>query len=349
MFFNIMILLLLISALCPIYTYLLYPLILRQFKSNTYIKKRIDVRVSIVLVVSDISRKIDEKFANIRKLDYPAELVETLVTEPKDINKTIETATGEIIVFTNADDMFDREAVSRITECFSDERVGAVCGAMLTNTGHSSALWRYEKAVREFESACGQLSGANNVIFAIRRENFTLIPSGMLNYAFFSTQSTSLAGYDCIYNSEAKAYGVTETVGFEKHVLNGVSNYQLLWHFRRLLLPVHGSFVYISHRVFKWIVPFNMLFMLLSSAILGVLHYKIGLILLMCQLLAYGVLGVYSLLEKSGKTTSPNVLNRILNTLSYFVSLNIAYLLGFFRWISDPKYRVKVETKWWSC
>ena len=49
------------------------------------------------------------------------------------------------------------------------------------------------------------------------------------------------------------------------HVRDGAGNYQAMAIFWRMLFPRKGSFVYWSHRIIKWLVPINLIFLIIVS------------------------------------------------------------------------------------
>ncbi len=93
------------------------------------------------------------------------------------LNLGIPTATGEIVVLTDANAMFSPDAIASLVRPFGDSRVGAVSGQLQYAAGGGvgegeSVYWRYEQRVKRAESALGSLLGANGSIYAVRRELF---------------------------------------------------------------------------------------------------------------------------------------------------------------------------------
>lgn len=88
------------------------------------------------------------------------------------LNRAVSAAKGEILVFSDANSIFQRDALIRLTEPFGDPRVGAVSGLLQYTGGDTGEglYWRYEQRVKRLESAAGRLLGANGAIYAIRRD-----------------------------------------------------------------------------------------------------------------------------------------------------------------------------------
>ncbi|HCF49925.1 MAG TPA: glycosyltransferase family 2 protein, partial [Syntrophomonas sp.] len=87
------------------------------------------------------------------------------------LNQVIPELASEIIVFTDANSMLRPDALKTLVRHFADPKVGAVCGELqLTgDAGVEGAYWRYEKAIKEFESKVSTLTVANGALYALRR------------------------------------------------------------------------------------------------------------------------------------------------------------------------------------
>lgn len=88
----------------------------------------------------------------------------------------IEAATAEIIVLTDAETRFEPGSLRALVAPFADDRVGCTTGVLAwrydreTDTArHEGLYWRYEQAVRRWESRAGWLSSATGALLAFRR------------------------------------------------------------------------------------------------------------------------------------------------------------------------------------
>ena len=141
------------------------------------------------------------------------------------------------------------------------------------------------------------------------------------------------AGYEVIVEPTAVAYDYneyTDSVLYEKHVRDGESGYMAIARFKRLLLPCSkGAFVFLSHRVMKWLVPFNLLAALLISFFLSKDSY-LFLCLSLLQILTYLFFFVYACFRKTSNRLGQTVFSRVLELGFYFLSLQVAWLNGFY-------------------
>ena len=103
------------------------------------------------------------------------------------LNRLVAKSKGEILVFTDASEMFDAQAIRHLVANFSDPKVGAVSGQLMmtgsdTNgsTQGVSAYWKYEKKLRVLESRLYSTLGATGAIYALRRSLYSAPPDNTI-------------------------------------------------------------------------------------------------------------------------------------------------------------------------
>lgn len=314
-----------LSVFCPVYTYALYPLVLKCLPEKHYKTdfdnaesnsvKALNTLVTVIVVGKNGKAKAETiKQTGIDTI-WAAQISDS-------INKT---AKGEIIVFTDDKTELDKDAIGEIIKPFADERIGCVVGQQ-TNPEGNSTFWKYENTVKRLESRIGCVSGATASIFAVRKKDFPQVPETVINKPFYIATTIAQAGKDIVYQPSAKAYeGKDEGTNFDKHVQDAAGYWQALRLFPKMLLPISkGSFVYISHRVMKWFVWLNMVFALVTSGLLALLGSMLMALLFWLQI--YGYIFVILL----GKRNLGTLLGKLISIGYYFVMLNISYFTGFF-------------------
>lgn len=323
-----------VSLFEPVYTYVMYPFLLAGFRRKNYKKSEYMPKVSVII----LGHHPEAKIKNLYEQEYFLENISvqtektangTDLSKAEKINNLISDAQGEIILFTDDKTRLDKEALKKMAANFSDSRVGSVCGQIRKENGQESAYWKYENWVREQEGKIGRVSGANSFLFAIRKEAVSKIPQNTINRNFFLSTAVIKSGWDAVFERNAIAYEQSDNTSaeiFNKHVEEGAGYYQALWIFRKMLLPSRGSFTYISHRVMKWIIPFNMIAAFFSSALLGS-RYKWVHILFLSQLAGYIILGIYAK-ARSCKKEIKGSIGKLLSLMQYFAALNLSYLIG---------------------
>jgi cellulose synthase/poly-beta-1,6-N-acetylglucosamine synthase-like glycosyltransferase len=251
------------------------------------------------------------------------------------LNRCIPEASGEIVVLSDANTMLDRGAVGKLVRHFRDPEVGAVCGRLkLYNRRRrdyeESLYWIYETVLKVYEGQHGAVIGANGGLYAVRRDLFTRLPSDTVVDDFVIPARLLEAGYRVVFDPEALAYEeTTEDVrlDFARRCRIAAGNFQVLRTMRSLLAPGRGfvAFAYLSHKVLRWCAPALLVVALLSNLALAVeTPYAL---LLALQIGLYGL----AVLGRKGKAPPP--LRRVAGLAYYFVSMNAALAVGFWRFL----------------
>ncbi|MHB1153404.1 MAG: glycosyltransferase family 2 protein [Eubacteriales bacterium] len=361
-----------LSILMPIYTYMIYPIILKLFSSKKYnINQAHRPFVSIIIAAYNEEKIIAEKINNLAALNYPADKIEFIIGSDGSSDKTFEIAKsydlpnlrvfdfnrggkvnalnamlrvvkGEIIVFSDANTIYDKNAIQNLVVHFTDDRIGCVSGQLRykidDTSGHGArsegTYWRYENWVKEQESKIGRLSGANGAIYAIRNGILHNIKNGIINDDFYVATYVLQAGYDVIMETEAVAYEDPNddiSSQFKRHIRDGAGHYQAIGVFWRMLLPRKGSFVHISHRVIKWLVPFSLIVAFTTNAVLTVQSH-IMIVMFVFQIIGYMFLILFYVFSKKNKYINSKI-GKIISMVFYFMLVNLALFLGWIRLI----------------
>lgn len=250
------------------------------------------------------------------------------------LNHAVSSAKGEIIFFSDANTLYEPTVIQKIVRNFYDPSVGGVSGrkvilkdsARQTSQGET-AFWNYEGWLKSEESHLGSIVGADGEIFAIRKSLFSSMPPSIVHDDMFLSLKIVEAGFRVIYEEEATSAEYSSKTLHDEFFLKvryASAGYQILSEFRRMFLPPKTifAFQFISHKLFRWLIPFFLLGMLFTSAVIPSLWYQS---LFWGQIFFYlaAVLG-WILMEKLGSTN-------IFYVPLYFCMGNAAALYGFFR------------------
>jgi poly-beta-1,6-N-acetyl-D-glucosamine synthase len=315
--------------------------------------------VTIVIAAHNEERQLQSKLRNLESLLYPQDQLQILIVsdgstdrtadilyessarftpiildQPRGkaaaLNEAARLATGEILVFMDVRQMVDANAVSELVVCFANPEVGAVSGELLLEMAKGRAAqnglgiyWRIEKAVRKLESLSGSVVGVTGAIYAIRRELFVEIPQGTILDDVFVPMNVARQGKRVVFQPTAIARDrifVEQGKEFSRKVRTLTGNYQLVQHAPWLLSPANPLlFRFVSHKLLRLLVPFFLLTMAVSSAVLGGAFYKMALDV---QLVFYG-LAMLGALWPSSRSVKPIA-------IAYtFVLLNLAAVAAF--------------------
>jgi cellulose synthase/poly-beta-1,6-N-acetylglucosamine synthase-like glycosyltransferase len=92
------------------------------------------------------------------------------------LNAAVERAEGEVLAFSDANSIWEEDALRRLVGRLADRRVGYVCGRLrLDGEGgenQEGVYWRYETAIRALESRLAGITAGNGAINAVRREAY---------------------------------------------------------------------------------------------------------------------------------------------------------------------------------
>ena len=369
-----------VSLGLAVYVYFGYPLVLmllRQQRGEKPVALDTGHAPPVTLIVSAFNEEdvIGEKIANSLALDYPADLLEVLVVsdasedrtdeivEASDdprvrllrmeerggktlgLNAAAEAATGEVLVFSDANAMYRADAIRALTRNFADPDVGAVVGestysdAANESEESESLYWRYETAIKRLESALGSAVGGDGAIYAIRRDLYQPMRADALS-DFVNPCQIVQQGYRCIY--EPAAVSVEEAAGtFDKEFRRKVRIVNRAWRavmsMRSLLNPQkYGQFAFqlISHKLLRWLVMPMLVVTFVTNALL-VGEGGIYTLAFFGQLVFYGL----ALIGASLVGTGP--LPRVLFIPYYFCLVNFASLRGIIE-----AYRGRTYTTW---
>jgi cellulose synthase/poly-beta-1,6-N-acetylglucosamine synthase-like glycosyltransferase len=323
-----------------------------------------DDRPAVTLIISAFNEAavIAEKLANSLSLNYPPDRLHIVVVsdassdrtdeivraaqsprvsllrmptrcgKTSGLNQAVGAARGEIIVFSDANAMYGRDALPALVRNFGDPQVGAVVGESAYSQSaagadeHESLYWRYEGLIKRLESALGSVVGGDGAIYAIRKRLYSQMPAEALSDFVNPLQIVS-AGYRCVYEPAARS--VESGAGdfgreFRRKVRIVNRGWRALRLVRGLLNPARFgwfSVELLSHKVLRWLVPLFLLVLLATNlALLG--RGVVYPVTLAAQLLLYLLALLGYALHGRGR------LPRILALPFYFVMVNLASARG---------------------
>jgi len=198
------------------------------------------------------------------------------------INRAMPFARGEIVVFSDANNLYTPDALRWLVAPFGSPSVGAVSGAKVVledgdALGASEGLyWKYESFVKQQETRLGTCTGVAGEILALRRELFRPAPPGTINDDFYLMMQVLRQGYRVVYEPRARSLervsaSVQDEIERRARIVAG--RYQALAQALHTLPWKRPLVVWqvVSHKFTRPLVPFGMLAALLGS-LLAVLH-----------------------------------------------------------------------------
>jgi cellulose synthase/poly-beta-1,6-N-acetylglucosamine synthase-like glycosyltransferase len=287
--------------------------------------------VSLIVAAYDEGAVIGAKVADALALDYPRGRLQVIVASDGSADGTVcearragadlvldlprggkiraqdaavAHAAGDLLVFSDANSSWAPDALATLVAAFADPSVGYACGqvrfVLERGDNQEGLYWRYEMALRSFESRLGSITAGNGAIYATRREAYIHVDPVMGHDLAFPFNMVK-RGWRAVYVPEARA---TEKMvpSIEGEFARKRRMMSHAWPIvlRGGLLSPRGypplyALMILSHRVLRYAAPFAHVAALVSSgALIGespvyAIAFGLQLALLAAALLAAAV------------------------------------------------------------
>jgi cellulose synthase/poly-beta-1,6-N-acetylglucosamine synthase-like glycosyltransferase len=191
------------------------------------------------------------------------------------LNAAVERSSGEILAFSDANSQWEPDALRRLVARLADPEVGYVCGQLRLGgegigVNQEGLYWRYEMAIRGYESRLAGVTAGNGAINAVRRDAFIALEPTRGQDISFPFEITR-AGRRAVYEPDAVAWEpMASTLGSEvarKRRMHAGSWATILRH--GMLSPRGYPPAYaleiVSHRGLRYAAPFLHLIALVAN------------------------------------------------------------------------------------
>lgn len=289
------------SVAALVYVYAGFPLLVAgagQWRRRRVRAAEITPSVSLVIAAYNEASVIAERLDNALALDYPADRLQIIVAADgctddtarivagyatrgvhllnlprrgkiRALDAAVADATGEIVVFSDANTMCHRDAVRRLVANFADEEVGGVAGhtGYRIEPGSESSsrgedlYWNYDAWLKQRESWTGSVVSAHGGLYGIRRRLYRPVDDGAVTDDFAISTGVIEQGYRLVFEPRALAaeYAIPEAPReFRRRVRLMTRGLRAVLLRRRLLNPFrHGFYalVLFSHKVLRRMAP----------------------------------------------------------------------------------------------
>jgi cellulose synthase/poly-beta-1,6-N-acetylglucosamine synthase-like glycosyltransferase len=358
-----MFLVLSVSVLVLGYVYIGYPLLLRaavRLRGPRPILQR-DSTPSLSFIISahNESAVIRRKLENTLALDYPRHALQiVVVSDASDdgtdeivcefasrgvelarqhtrrgktagLNSVVPSLTGEIVVFSDANAMYERSALLKLARNFADPAVGCVTGEARYVAGRQSAAdvgerayWDYEIQIKRLETALGSMVGGDGAIYAIRRSLWRTLPDNAIN-DFLNPLQIVAAGYRAIYEPAAICY--EETSGgvkseYRRRVRIVSRSWRAVFQAPGVLNPFRvGLFTWslVSHKMLRWL-----------SGVFGLLAVGAAIVLVTAEMRRAPAMTLVTLAGATVALMATRLGRHIVALLAYFATIYVASAVG---------------------
>jgi len=331
--------------------------------------------ITIVVAAFNEENNIAEKIENTLQQDYPQDRIVkiwvndsstdrtmeilssysniTLLNQPERkgkmaaINLAMKHVKTPITIFSDANAMLSKNAISKLVEPFANPKVGCVAGekrihlqwvenAAATGEGF---YWKYESLIKKLESNCGSTLSATGELYAIRTEIFKEVENDTILDDFAVSTLAIKNKYQIKYVSEANACERASANIIEekkRKVRIAAGSFQVLFRNLELINPFkHLSFSlkFFSHKLLRWFVlPLSIFIIpLLNLIILFNSSEPIYIVTMVLQfIMLMSIIAGWLLKDK-------NITLKGLFIPFYLFMMNISIIQGFIRFIKGKQ------------
>lgn len=289
---------------------------------------------------NEIVEKYIQKYSNVRLLNFKDRAGKVNV-----LNRGIPQCHGDIVVLSDANAMYNLDALQKIIPHFQDEQVGCVAGEKRVIDGNGAIgnnegmYWKLEAKIKFLEAMVATVIGADGACYAIRKELFCTLPTDTAVDDFLLSMKIVEQGYRISYEPNAFSYedtGSDVNQELKRKVRIAAGNFSNFRELNRFLQFDLISFMYVAHKVLRWISPLFFLLLttiLLIMSVYDFLAWIILIVLLFTYLIGYC---------KYNKFFSLLTENKVGKIISYF------YITTWAQWLGYKKYKMGTQKAMWE-
>lgn len=316
--------------------------------------------VSMVIPAYNEGSRLIDKLENIRQLDYPVDRLEVVfisdgATDETNallgqaglsistihlptrggkalaLNRGVAEASHEILVFSDAATLLEPDAIRKLVRHFVQPDVGVVCGSLRFRATRESrqtegVYWAYESILRLMEARLGATLTASGALYALRRACYPALSANILVEDLVIPMNARRLGYRVLYDPEVIGidYAASSVAGeFTRRVRVATGSFLVIGRLLRIRLDAMTTFAFLSHKLLRWVLPFLLIGLMVSSAALSARPFFRW--ALAAQALFYVWAGLGFLLRRRVEGVRYALL------AYYLLAIHLAFLVGFVR------------------
>lgn len=260
------------------------------------------------------------------------------------MNRAVPHASGEVLVFCDANTDLNTEALFLLSRHYADPKVGGVTGekriVSKEKAGASEAgegiYWKYESFLKKTDSDLYTVVGAAGELMSYRKDLYEELEPDTLLDDFMQSMRIVLKGYRIVYEPKAVATE-TASANVEEELKRKIRICAGGWQSMSRLAPAFNifrrpvvAFEFISHRVLRWsLAAFALpLIFVLNAFLLDQLIFQL---LFAAQILFYSAALAGWYLENKGTRM------KLLYIPYYFFIMNLSVFLGLKRFFKGEQ------------
>ena len=260
------------------------------------------------------------------------------------MNELVAIANADVVVFTDADTLFHRKAISELIKPLADDHVGASVGCLvglgeqgeLDVGAHGEASYRaLDRITNITESAISSTVTSNGALYAVKRSLLKRLTNSRVADDWAHLLSVMATRKRVVLVPHANAHEL-RSVEFAQEIRRTIrtasSGMATVRQFASLLLPSAGlvSYFLLSHKIIRWFSPVFLIMLMVGTVMTVELTSVFG-------WLFYLQLALYSaaLIAYAGLIQGQRV--PLASVCLYFVAMNAAFAVAIGRFVSGKK------------
>ncbi len=336
----------------------------RMLEQN-FVKGKFYPKISYIISAYNEEKVIERKLINTLNLDYPKEKLEIIVASDASNDKTnaivsryeqegiilyvspgrkgktnvqneaVKIATGDVFVFSDANAMWQQEALMNLVSNFSNPETGYVAGRLeyinsdSSSTSYSESLyWKYDLLLRTYESKICSITAGNGAIYAVKKEDYIFIDP-MFTHDLEFPHLMVQKGKTAIYDDSAVAFekaGENLKDEFKRKIRMFGRNWQRILTNFNMFNPNEIGWLYaffmVSHKLLRYLLPFFHIILMTANAML--INEKTYLVLFILHIIFY-LLAIIGYLTGTQK--------KLFYLPLYYLTFQYTVLMGFFKFV----------------
>lgn len=265
--------------------------------------------ISVVIAAHNEAPNLEKRISDIYASDYPTSQIEVVVASDGSTDETpqimdalrqqypglklinispqggrsnahnvaVRNCDGKILVFTDAETMFEPDFLRKIVDCFERDEIGFAAGVLKYRNQSSNAVtesagfyWKFEYFLRECESQLGVYAFGSGACCAVRKDLYRDVPP-VGDVDFTTPLDVILQGQKCVHVADAIAYDEmpdSPEREFRARVRMTAKNlYGTIqrWGIGNVLAHPAYTLVILFHKIGRWLTPFAMLALFIAN------------------------------------------------------------------------------------
>jgi cellulose synthase/poly-beta-1,6-N-acetylglucosamine synthase-like glycosyltransferase len=193
------------------------------------------------------------------------------------LNAGVHCSRGEVLVFADTHQRFDRSTVPNLVNVLRDPQFGAVSGRLIISGGAAlltRMYWRYETWLRRSEARLHSTVGVSGSVCAMRKQLWRPLPQGLLLDDVFAPMQVVLRGLRVGYAADACAIEQRNSAPageYRRKVRTLTGVIQLCTVLPEVLSPARNPiwFQFVMHKLMRMLMPVALVIMAIYLLSLG--------------------------------------------------------------------------------